>query len=65
MQAYLNGLIDNDLARKLRKLKEKNETSDKNEDITEELDLENEEVALKMKAQSSKDKLNNLFAQVD
>lgn len=65
LQAYLNGLIDSDLARKLRELKEKNETSENSEVITEELDLESEETALKMEAQSFKDKLNNLFAQVD
>ncbi|VDN90649.1 unnamed protein product [Brugia pahangi] len=65
LQAYLNGLIDSDLARKLRELKEKKETSENSEVITEELDLESEETALKMEAQSFKDKLNNLFAQVD
>ncbi|VDK66827.1 unnamed protein product [Onchocerca ochengi] len=65
LQAYLNGLIDGDLARKLQKLKEKKEAGGNSEVITEEVDLENEEMALKMEAQSSKDKLNNLFAQVD
>lgn len=64
LQAYLNGLIDGDLARKLQKLKEKKEAGGNSEVITEEVDLENEEMALKMEAQSSKDKLNNLFAQV-
>ncbi|MCP9262929.1 E3 ubiquitin-protein ligase CHIP [Dirofilaria immitis] len=65
LQAYLNGLIDSDLARKLRKLKEKKEAGENSEVITEEMDLQSEEIALKMEAQSSKDKLNNLFAQVD
>uniref|UniRef100_A0A915Q662 E3 ubiquitin-protein ligase CHIP n=1 Tax=Setaria digitata TaxID=48799 RepID=A0A915Q662_9BILA len=65
LQAYLNGLIDGDLARKLRKLKEKKETGDNTEVVSDEMDFESKEIALKMEAQSSKDKLNNLFAQVD
>lgn len=59
----MNSLIDNELERKLQKLKGK-QNGESSGNVTEDLDLESEEVALKMEAQSSKDKLNNLFAQV-
>lgn len=63
LQTYLNHLIDEDLCRKLKACKEK-ESREADEDAVEDVDMEEKEQALKMEAQTNKDQLNNLFAQV-
>ncbi|VDN05231.1 unnamed protein product [Thelazia callipaeda] len=65
LQLYLNNLIDEDLERKLKKLKINQEADDEAENMNVDMDSRNEEMDLRIVAQSFKDKLNSLFAQVD
>ncbi|VDN33729.1 unnamed protein product [Gongylonema pulchrum] len=64
MQTYLNSLIDNDLAKKLDELRQKRKNDGEEIEVISD-DVEDEEQVLRMEAESNKNKLNSLFAQVD
>ncbi|VDN36410.1 unnamed protein product [Gongylonema pulchrum] len=64
LQTYLNSLIDNDLAKKLDELRQKRKNDGEEIEVISD-DVEDEEQVLRMEAESNKNKLNSLFAQVD
>lgn len=64
LQAYLNRLIDEDLERNLKLLKERQTNDEENKIVSDDIDMESEDEQLRTEAQATKDKLNNLFAQV-
>uniref|UniRef100_A0AAF5RY06 E3 ubiquitin-protein ligase CHIP n=1 Tax=Wuchereria bancrofti TaxID=6293 RepID=A0AAF5RY06_WUCBA len=64
LQVYLNGLIDSDLARKLRELEEKKETSKNSEVINEEPDLKSEETTLNFQVDEKREVLHYLHGKI-